>query len=238
MLSPRLHPFNRLQVLQMAPEESGVITFYDEHRAPLAVEWANNLGQRLHYYLERPMTTSELRSLTRFFEVLPTMDRGQEAKVFDRLVNDFGAWPSLMQAAPAGARHTVRPDDGAGGQNDEVVTHYQSSADPKLIERVREVMAQNPTELPLLDWIAFTLYSNNLLDESIEWYIKLFKAGSRQANHYFYCANALYKRGYVEKAAKLWQVAVKLEPGSVIARKAERRLASIEEGGDPGLTMV
>ncbi len=232
----RMQPLNRLQVLQ-APEEPGVITFFDEKRKPVIVEWAGNLCQRLQYYLGRPATLCEVRAAARFFEVLATMDNGQEAKVFDRLVNEFGEWPSLMREAPAGARNST-PPGGEDAHGEEVVTHYQSSSDPKLIARVRELIEQNPTEPALMDWIAFTLYSNNLLDESITWYIKLFKAGSHQANHYFYCANALYKKGFVDRALKMWQVAAKLEPNSVIARKSQRRMDAVKSGGDPGLTMI
>ena len=234
----RMQPLNRLQVLQ-APEEPGVITFFDDKRHPVLVEYAGNLCQRLQYYLGRPATLCEVRASSRFFEVLTTMDKGQEAKVFDRLVNEYGDWPTVMREAPAGARNSTRPGAEKGdGHGDEVVTHYQSSADPKLIERVRELIAINPTEPALMDWIAFTLYSNNLLDESITWYIKLLKAGSKQANHYFYCANALYKKGFVDRALKMWTVASKIEPNSVIARKSLRRIEAVHSGGDPGLTMI
>ena len=228
------YPMERMAVLSNAPEEPGVITFYDNEGDPLMVEWAGNLNQRLSYYVDLHPGLSEVARKAKWFDVFPTMDREQEAKIFDRLVNKLGKFPSLMKEAPHGSSH-----EGTNQANEPAksptmagrVTQYNASPDRRMLDGIRSILAENPSDPETQDWLAFTLYSNNLLDEAIEWYTKLITKGSRREEHFFYCANAFYKKGDVARAVKLWQVAAKLNPGSAIAQKSAQRLAKAGQMG-------
>lgn len=297
----RRFPMERMSVLNNAPEEPGVITFYDADDRPLFVEWASSLVTRLSYYVDLHPGLSPIARSATSFDVFPTMDQEQVAKIFDRLVNKFGCFPTLMSEAPEGATHQMprapearapqarapeapalssspssssslssfaasqqvaerekaameaeakalsapslprtepgvpvtlglpRGDEPSGGRGaDHRVTQYNASPDTRMLDGIRQLLAKNPSDPDTQDWLAFTLYSNNLLDEAVLWYTRLITNGSRKEEHFFYCANALFKRGDVDRAVKLWRVASKLKPTSAIAKKSAARIAEVQ----------
>ena len=226
------YPMDRMIVLNNVPDEPGIITFYDEDEQPLMIEWAGNLNQRLNYYVDLHPALSEVARKAKTFDILSTMDKEQEAKIFDRLTNKFGRYPLLMKEAPAGSSHYGHAPDSL--HKDEVdagrITHYTHTNDTKMLDGIKSLLAKNPESPETQDWLAFTLYSNNLLDEAIEWYTKLITKGSRREEHFFYCGNAFFKKGQVDKALKLWTVSAKIKPHGAIARKSKLRIAQVTQG--------
>ena len=236
ILGGRKHSMERMTVLRIAPEEPGVLTLFDTNDEPLYIEWAGNLSQRLCYYVDLHPASSEIARTARYFEIVATMDRGEEAKIFDRIVNKIGKFPQLMKESPEGSRHFSCPSKADSNIDEARVTGYNKSIDTELIERIKKLQKENPTDPAVQDWLAFTLYSNNLLVEAVDWYTKLITNGSRKEEHFFYCANAFYKKGDVDRAIKMWRVAMSLNPNSTISRKSAKRLDAAMSGEDPGLT--
>jgi len=225
------YPMERMIVLNNIPDEPGIITFYDEEEHPLMVEWAGNLNQRLNYYVDLHPGLSDVAKKARTFDVLCTMDQTQESKIFDRLTNKFSKFPLLMKQAPFGSAHyglkpeAVHQDDTDGGR----ITQYTHTEDTKMLDGIKSLLAKDPKDPETQDWLAFTLYSNNLLDEAIEWYTRLITQGSRREEHFFYCGNAFFKKGNKDKALKLWKVSAKLRPDGSIAKKSLLRIQEVQD---------
>jgi hypothetical protein len=226
------YPMERMIVLNNIPDEPGIITFYDEDEHPLMIEWAGNLNQRLNYYVDLHPSFSEVAKRAKAFDVLSTMDKDQEAKIFDRLVNKFGKFPLLMTEAPAGSSHYGTSSDSINKNEVDAgrITTYTHTKDLKMLDGIKALIARNPEDPETQDWLAFSLYSNNLLDEAIEWYTKLITKGSRREEHFFYCGNAFFKKGDVAKAVKLWTVSAKIRPEGAIAKKSRLRIEKVGIG--------
>jgi tetratricopeptide (TPR) repeat protein len=116
------------------------------------------------------------------------------------------------------------------------VTSYKATTDSKMEQKLRRLLAQQPTDPETLDWLAYTLYSNNLLDEAIGCYTQLLAAGSSRPEHYFYCGNAKWKKGDRPAALELWAAAQRMDPAGLIGRKARARSEQATAGGSLVLT--
>lgn len=235
----RRYPMNRMALLDGVPAEAGVILFYDDENRPLLVEWTERLAERLGYYVGLHPALSELVRRAKSFEIFPTDDSQFRGKFFDRLVNKHGCFPLMMTEAPEGSRHHPEGDaaharevkktrdDPAARKAAASVTHYAKPA-PGTVEDLEKMIALNPSDPDIQDWLAFSLYSNHMYAESIRWYGRLIKNGSRKEEHFFYCGNAFFRTGDLEHARKMWTIATRLHPGSEISRKSRERLAALK----------
>ncbi len=109
------------------------------------------------------------------------------------------------------------------------ITEY-TQGDSEGIEEVKAMLEEDPDNVELQDWLAFMLYSNNLLDEAIELYKKLLAAGHRSDNQHFYLGNAYYKKGLVKLAIEEWKRVIELDPKGKLAEKARFRIERAEKG--------
>jgi len=223
-----IHPWTGPEQLAAAPTTAGVLLLYDGAREPLYLEWTKDLRDRLYQLLIAGALGTPPRPV-RFFETLETSDPGQAAKVFDRVVNQLGRFPAAMTVAPDAARHTTNPAAGPpkspqAGR----VTQYGRTTDSRLLDKLRERARTAPDDQATLEWLAFALYSNDLLDEAIRCYERCIERHPPRDEYYFYCANALYKQGSMARAIGMWHVAAAMQPGSVIAAKSAARAARAE----------
>ncbi len=217
-------PYAGSSSLAETPASPGVLVLYDSGREPLYVEWSACLRRRLTDLVEGGVFTEKERKRVRYFEFLETVDSLQAAKVFDKFVNYIGSFPALMKVAPDGARHLRCPSVAANTRtNVGRVTQYNMTIDSKMVQKLRQKAALNPGDRMTCEWLAFALYSNNLLEEAIDYYQKLIDVFEPREEYYFYCANAFYKRGNIARAISMWRVACKMAPDTMIARKSTAR---------------
>ena len=108
-----------------------------------------------------------------------------------------------------------------------LITDYRNEPQEGLDE-VRKMIASDPENLDLQDWLAFMLYSNGEWDEALEVYKRLLAASYRSAHQHLYIGNCYYKKGLRTLAIENWKKAASLDEGS-IGRKAEKRLAKALE---------
>ena len=237
-------PYSGGASLKETPATPGVLVLYDSSREPLFVEWTACLRRRLTDLIEGGGISPEDKELVRYFEFLETVDSLQAAKAFDRFVNHMGRFPALMNVAPDGARHMRCPIAETNSRTSAGrVTQYNMTMDSKMVQKLRQKAALNPNDRQTCEWLAFALYSNNLLEEATEYYLKLIDDFEPREEYYFYCANAFYKRGNIARAISMWLVAAKMAPDTMIARKsmaradrAEALLLDNEELLQKGLT--
>lgn len=225
-------PLDPLSVGRHAPSQSAVLTLRDEKGRPLLVEWAENLNQRLGLYVGSGPTGSEVARRARYFEFFLTDYPSLVAKLFDKIVNETGAFPLCQIEAPKGSKYFGQKDPNSvkAAQGDAVVTRYSTPKDIGLVEKVRALLEKSPENRELQDWYAFLLYSNGLLDEAIEHYESLIHEGSQKADHFFYLGNAYHKKNRPVEAVESWMIAAELSPGSKIGRKASQRVEKVKAG--------
>lgn len=98
------------------------------------------------------------------------------------------------------------------------------------IEEVRAMLAADPENLDLQDWLAFMLYTNNQLDEAIEIYKKLLGRNHKSETQHYYLGNAYCKKGLVQLAIEEWRRVVEIDAESKLAKKAAVRIEQAQAG--------
>jgi len=225
--------FNRLSVLQSAPENAGVITLRDKEAKAINVEWVDNIARRLTYYIALSPAMSEQCRYAASFEYFLTEDQNLAGTIFDKLVNELGAFPKLMKTAPEGSKYFGQDESAVGGAAEGAVTQMVHATETKALQDVKRMLDESPDDPNLMDWYAFLCYSHGKLDESIELYQKLLDRGSTKLEHHFYLANAAYKQGDVKGAIEHWRVVVQQAPHKKLGKKSALRIknAVAEMGG-------
>ena len=225
--------FNRLAVLQNAPENPGVVTLRDKDEKAIYVEWVDNIARRLTYFIALNPALSEQCRYARTFEYFLTEDKSLAGTIFDKLVNELGAFPKTMKEAPQGSKYFGKDESAVGGSSDKAVTQMVHATETKALQDVKRMLDESPDDPNLMDWYAFLCYSHGQLDESIELYEKLLERGSKKLEHHFYLANARYKKGDVKGAITHWRTVVQKAPGKKLGKKSALRIknAVAELGG-------
>jgi DNA-binding response OmpR family regulator len=217
-------PFNRLAVLQNAPETPGVITLRDKEGKAIFVEWVENISVRLTYFVAISPIISEQCRYANTFEYFLTEDSTLAGTIFDKLVNELGAFPRTMLEAPEGSKYFGKTESDIGAEEDNKVTKMIQATETKALENVQTLLKASPDDLNLLDWYAFLCYSHGRYEEAVSIYERLIKEGSFKLEHHFYLGNACYKSGDVKRAITEWRFVVKGAPGMKLAKKSAMRI--------------
>ena len=137
-------------------------------------------------------------------------------------------------------KETVKPDSVVGataldlssGDVDDVtevelgrLTHYRQGTGAG-VDEIRELLKSDPNNRQLKEWLAFALYTNNLLDDAINTYLELIEDEDADPISHYYLANCYFKHGYTEAATEEWQRVIELAPESHLAKKAMERIKS------------
>ncbi len=108
------------------------------------------------------------------------------------------------------------------------ITEYTEGTDSQGIADVEALLAGDPDNPDLQDWLAFLYYTNNRLDQAIELYRKLLAKGHKVDTQYFYLGNAYYKKGLTQLAVEQWRRSLETGPNGPMARKAQARIHEVE----------
>ena len=103
-------------------------------------------------------------------------------------------------------------------------TNYASRTSPEEIEKLEALLAENPEDIHILDWVAFTHYSNQGYDRAIELYKRLLEKEPSTASFHYFIANAFYKTGSLDEARLHWEKAIELDVKGKFSKKARERL--------------
>lgn len=121
----------------------------------------------------------------------------------------------------------VMSDDEMDGEqkqrHDELLTKYTAGTGEGINE-VEKLLASDPNNVDLLDWLAFMYYSNNDTDKAIETYKRALAIKPNNENQHYYLANSYFKKSLNEEARKEWQEVIRLKPNSKIAKNAQERI--------------
>lgn len=108
-------------------------------------------------------------------------------------------------------------------EEQELLTQYTAGTGEGIAE-VEKLLASDPNNVDLLDWLAFMYYSNNEIDKAIETYKKALAIKPDNENQHYYLGNSYFKKGMYEEAKKEWSEVIRLKPNSKIAKNAQERI--------------
>lgn len=130
--------------------------------------------------------------------------------------------PPQMSAAAA-ASLSASGDPGEG----QVLTQY-TTGDGKGVEEMERMLAKDPDNLQLLDWLAFMYYSNNETEKAISTYSRIIAIDPGNAGQHYYLANSYYKAKRIDEALRHWRKVCEIKPDGKLARKASSRIQKVE----------
>ncbi len=108
-------------------------------------------------------------------------------------------------------------------------TNYSTKTSPEEIRKLEELLADNPDDIHILDWVAFTHYSNQNYVRAIELYLRLIEMEPQTASFHYFIANSYYKVGRKEEARDEWRKTIDLDVKGKFSRKAQERLELVEK---------
>jgi tetratricopeptide (TPR) repeat protein len=103
------------------------------------------------------------------------------------------------------------------------LTHYRKGTGAG-VDEIAELLRNDPGNRQLKEWLAFALYTNDMLDDAISTYLELIEDQDADPISHYYLANCYFKRGYPEAAREEWLRVVELAPESHLAEKANERI--------------
>ena len=139
-----------------------------------------------------------------------------------------GAEPPEDKQKVTSKRFTqVMSDDELDGEqkqrHEELLTKYTAGTGEGINE-VEKLLASDPNNVDLLDWLAFMYYSNNDTDKAIETYKRALAIKPSNENQHYYLGNSYFKKNMNDEARKEWQEVIRLRPNSKIAKNAQERI--------------
>ena len=112
----------------------------------------------------------------------------------------------------------------------EEVTTYGEGGTADVAEEIRqldELLAQNPDNLDITEWLAFKLYQDGRYPRAVQLYRRLIDAEHRPGVQYFYLGNTYFKMADNERATECWEKVLELIPSDPKAKKARARIDRI-----------
>jgi tetratricopeptide (TPR) repeat protein len=94
------------------------------------------------------------------------------------------------------------------------------------VDEIKELLKSEPDNRQLKEWLAFALYTNDMLDEAINVYLELLEDKDNDPISHFYLANSYFKAGYSDAAQEEWKRVSEISPESAIAQKEISRIKS------------
>lgn len=92
------------------------------------------------------------------------------------------------------------------------------------ISQLEELLARQPENLDIQEWLAFKYYSINQFEKALEIYRRLLGAGHRPGVQHFYLGNTYYKLEDTDRAIESWQKTIEMIPTDSKAEKARARI--------------
>ncbi|MBF0543640.1 MAG: tetratricopeptide repeat protein [Candidatus Riflebacteria bacterium] len=108
-------------------------------------------------------------------------------------------------------------------EEQELLTKYTAGTGEGINE-VEKLLASDPNNVDLLDWLAFMYYSNNETDKAIDTYKRALAIKPNNENQHYYLANSYFKKSQHQEAIKEWNEVIRLKPNSKIAKNAQERI--------------
>ena len=125
----------------------------------------------------------------------------------------------VLQDIPVAEQPDVEGQSKEAGR----LTYYRKGTGAG-VDEIRELLKSDPDNRQLKEWLAFALYTNDLLDEAINTYLELIEGEDNDPISHYYLANCYFKGGYPDAAKEEWSRVVELAPDSTLAKKAQDRM--------------
>jgi cytochrome c-type biogenesis protein CcmH/NrfG len=111
-----------------------------------------------------------------------------------------------------------------------VVTRYGAVPHAD-VEEMRRLVTLDQNNVELKDMLAFTLYSQDRLDEAITIYRELLSQGHKPASQRLYLGNCYYRKQLLHLAVKEWQwITEQSGVDPALKRRAQTRMEKVRAG--------
>lgn len=124
----------------------------------------------------------------------------------------------------------TKPKEPQRSVDEGVVTRYAAVPTTNL-EDLRRMVATSPDNLDLKDMLAFTLYSNDRIDEALQVFKDLLNRRHKVGIQRLYLGNCYYKKKLYHLAVKEWEHVAKMpdaEPD--LKKRAQERIDRVRQG--------
>jgi Flp pilus assembly protein TadD len=113
--------------------------------------------------------------------------------------------------------------------SDKNFTDYARRTSDEEIQKLEALLAENPEDIHILDWVAFTHYSNSNYPRAIELYRRLLEREPATASFHYFIANSYFKAGLLAQARSSWETAIELDVKGKFSKKARERLKLLDQ---------
>lgn len=136
----------------------------------------------------------------------------------------FPGCPASLFDEDTASRDVAAPEEET--DRSALLTQY-TSGDGGGVDEMERMLAVDPDNLQLMDWLAFMYYSNDEIDKAVAAYSKIIALEPGNASQHYYLGNCYCKMGNNEQARIQWEEVQRLKPGSKYAQKAGNRMMKL-----------
>jgi len=108
-----------------------------------------------------------------------------------------------------------------------VLDDFESAGGEEGIRQAEEMLLREPENESVMDWLAFTYYTSDLVEKAIELYVKLLTKVQDKPEYFFYLANCYYKSGLFSDAIENWEHVLTMEQAP--AKMKEKTRVSLQQ---------
>jgi tetratricopeptide (TPR) repeat protein len=109
----------------------------------------------------------------------------------------------------------------------ELTAYQNKQVSEEELRRLEALLAENPDDLQIVDWVAFAQYCTGNYARAAELYRRCIQREPQTASFYYFLGNCLYKQAMRDDAIRAWEMAADLDRAGSFRKKAEDRLAHV-----------
>lgn len=107
-------------------------------------------------------------------------------------------------------------------------TRYLKKVTDEDIVQLEEVLRQNPSDLDVLDWLAFALYSAGRFQRASELYERCVSLDPGAPSFHYFLGNCYYRMDDRPKAAAEWNRVLEIDSEGKFRSKAAEKLRLLD----------
>lgn len=107
-------------------------------------------------------------------------------------------------------------------EEDAILTQYSQA--PFDLGELQRMHQANPENLDVLNCIAFRYYTQDELDQALEYYQKILALDAKHPEAHYYVGNVQFRRRKLVAAMMSWKKVIAIDPQSKFAENARERI--------------
>ncbi|MBI4870071.1 MAG: tetratricopeptide repeat protein [Candidatus Riflebacteria bacterium] len=103
-------------------------------------------------------------------------------------------------------------------------TRYLKKVTDEDITRLEELARENPTDLDILDWLAFALYSSGRYERAVQVYEQCISLEPDMASFHYFLGSSCYQMGAMDRAEAEWRRVMEMDHDGKFRSRASEKL--------------